>query len=270
MKKVLTAITIMALLLGACGHQQNPYDQAIKQGQKAIQSEQYTTAQSYFRQALGTKSDDRKALAYLNQLKNFQKAVDGLKQGDPESAVHAADRVLLEKNGSGTLIRRARTLKDFALAELNPSPSGSGGTVTTGSDSRPASSAAASSADTGSSKPADSTATGSSDETESSSSSPAVDSPATVQSGGGTVKSSDQKQAEAAVVRAAGYSQGQVYVSTRDSGAYYSIELRENHSGDTATDPNTAPSIGFFRYDKSSGEITKLDVISNQYKPLAN
>ncbi|WP_010630788.1 hypothetical protein [Sporolactobacillus vineae] len=269
MKKILTAITIMALLLGACGHQQNPYDQAIKQGQKAVQSEHYTSAQTYFRQALDAKRTDRTALAYLNQLKNFQKAVNSLKKGDPESAINAADRVLLEKNGSGTLIRRARTLKDSALAELSPSQSGSSGTVTAGSDSRPASSAPASSAEASSSEPAVSTAASSSDGTESSPSSVAADAPAPAQSGG-TVKSSAQKQAETAVVEAAGYSRDQVYVSTRDSGVYYSIELRESHSGDSATDPNTAPSIGFFRYYKSSGKITKLDIISNQYKPLAN
>lgn len=264
MRKVLTAVTVLILLLGACSNQQSPYDQAMKQGQKAIQSEQYAAAEAYYRQALKAKSADRNALAYLNQLKNFQTAVDLLKQGNPQSAINAANKVLMEKNGSGTLIRRARTLKDFALAEQSPSQSGTSETVTAGSDSQAASSAGGSSGSTASATSV-STSAGTSESSTSSS-----DVQATVQTSGGAVKTADQKQAEAAVVRAAGYTMSQVYVATRDSGVYYSIELRENHSNNSAADPNTAPSIGFFRYYKSSGKITELDIASNQYKPVPN
>lgn len=270
MKKILAAMTVLILLLGACGNQQNQnYDQAIKQGQKAIQSESYTSAETYFRHALDIKSADRTASAYLNQLRNFQKAVGSLKHGDPEAAIKAADMVLLEKNGSGTLIRRARTLKDFALAEQNPPQPSSAQTVTSGSDSQPTS-GNASSAVSGSSESSASSAAGSTSGGTDSSSSAITASSATVQTSGGTVKLSAQKQAEAAVVKAAGYSMNKVYVDTRDSGAYYSIELRENHSGDSAADPNTAPSIGFYRYYKSTGKITVLDIVSNTYKPVTN
>lgn len=261
MRKILTAVTVLILLLGACSNQQNPYDQAMKQGQKAIESEQYASAASYYRQALKAKGVDQTALAYLNQLKNFQTAVDLLKQGNPQSAMNAANKVLMEKNGSGTLIRRARTLKDFALAEQKPSQSGTSETVPTGSDSQAASSAAGASGSAASS----SASAGISDSSSSSS-----DVQTTVQTSGGAVKTADQKQAEAAVVKAAGYTLSQVYVATRDNGTYYSIELRENHSSNSAADPNTAPSIGFFRYYKSSGKITQLDIVSNQYKPVQN
>jgi hypothetical protein len=268
MKKMLTAVTILVLLLSACGNQQNQsYDQAIKRGQKAIQSENYTSAETYFRQARNAKSADRTASAYLNQLVNFQKAVNSLKQGDPEAAIKAADKVLLEKNGSGTLISRTRTLKDFALAELNPSQSGSAQSVTAGSDSQQASGDASSAVSGSSVSSASTTGVSSSGGTDSNSSTVTASSTA-AQTTGGTVKPSEQKQAEAAVVKAAGYSMNQVYVDTRDSGAYYSIELRENHSGDSAADPNTAPSIGFYRYYKSTGKITVLDIVSNTYKNI--
>ncbi|GAY75489.1 hypothetical protein NBRC111894_1043 [Sporolactobacillus inulinus] len=77
-----------------------------------------------------------------------------------------------------------------------------------------------------------------------------------------------QKEAELAVIQAAGYSANEVYIDTRDDGAYYSMELRENHKNDSAADPDTAPSIGFFRYYKNSGKIMQLDVLSNKYKEV--
>jgi hypothetical protein len=46
------------------------------------------------------------------------------------------------------------------------------------------------------------------------------------------------------------------------------MELRENHKNDSAADPNTAPSAGFFRYYKDSGKITQLDLLSNTYKDV--
>lgn len=87
-------------------------------------------------------------------------------------------------------------------------------------------------------------------------------------SGADSPAADGQRQAEQAVAKAAGYARDKVYADTRDDGAYYSIELRENHSGDSATDPSTAPSIGFFRYYKADGKITKLDVITNKYKQV--
>ncbi|WP_353948828.1 hypothetical protein ABNN70_04185 [Sporolactobacillus sp. Y61] len=81
---------------------------------------------------------------------------------------------------------------------------------------------------------------------------------------------SEKQNALEAVVQAAGYTLDQVYAEVQDDGAFYSIELRENHSDDPAADPSTAPSIGFFRYDKDSGRVTKLDIVSNEYKELTH
>lgn len=259
MKKIIAALVVLVLVLGACGNQSDQaFEKDMKQGRAAIQSENYDAAVKYFNEALSIKKGDRTAEALLAQVSHVRDAASSLKNGNPDAAVKAANAVLLQKGGSGVLIKRARELKAFA--------EGAKQTQTASGQNSAGENSTASSSDTqtGSS----SAVSGASGTSDSSSDSP--NGASSQPSSGVTSEPAAQQQAEAAVAKVAGYTLNQVYVDTTDKGTYYSIELRENHSGDSAADPDTAPSIGFFRYYKDSGRITKLDIISNQYQDVKN
>ncbi|WP_100486674.1 hypothetical protein [Sporolactobacillus pectinivorans] len=270
MKKMIATITVLVLVLTACANQQDQsYGKYMKQGQQAISSENYAAAEKYIDKALSSKKDDQKATVLLSQLSEIKTVTQGLKSGDYETAIKAANAILVKKGGSGVLIMRARELKNFAeTARQKQLTSGSEQSQSSESSSQPAPDSQVSS-NNNSSSPADSSTSSGSDSVASGSNASSGSSSPQA-SGSGTDEPAGQHQAEATVAKAAGYSLSQVYADTTDNGAYYSIELRENHSGDSATDPNTAPSIGFFRYYKNTGRITQLDIISNQYKDVKN
>lgn len=270
MKKIIATMTVLVLVLTACANQQDQsYSKYMKQGQQAISSENYAAAEKYIDKALNSKKEDQKATVLLSQLSEIKTVTQGLKSGDYETAIKAANAILVKEGGSGVLIMRARELKDFAETAQQKQLT-AGQSPSSESSSQPApDSQVSSSNNSSSSSPADSsTSSGSDSAASGSNASSGSSSPQA--SGTSTDESAGQHQAEAAVAKAAGYSLSQVYADTTDNGAYYSIELRENHSGDSATDPNTAPSIGFFRYYKNTGRITQLDIISNQYKDVKN
>ncbi|TGA98705.1 hypothetical protein E4665_07560 [Sporolactobacillus shoreae] len=261
MKKIIAALAVLVLVLGACGNQSDQaFEKDMKQGRAAIQSENYDAAVKYFNEALSIKKGDRTAEALLAQVSHVRDAASSLKNGNPDAAVKAANAVLLQKGGSGVLIKRARELKAFAEGAKQMQTASGQNSASAGENST----ASSSDTQTGSSS-AVSGASGTSD-----SSSDSSNGASSQPSSSGTSEPAAQQQAEAAVAKAAGYTLNQVYVDTTDKGTYYSIELRENHSSDSAADPDTAPSIGFFRYYKDSGRITKLDIISNQYQDVKN
>ncbi|MCQ2009950.1 MAG: hypothetical protein ABF629_01015 [Sporolactobacillus sp.] len=256
MKKTLLVITmIVALVLSGCANQEDQaYDQAMKKGQAALVSKDYDAAAGYFKKALSYKKKDQKATILSAQTNNFLVAKSMMDH--PDQAITSLNAVILQKNGSGALRKDARELRDKVMAAKQQNAEGtssSQASQSSSSTSSESSSTAASSSSTdGSSSSSSSASSGSSSSNTSNSS-------------GETVT---QKQAEAAVIKAAGYTPDEVYVDTTDNGAYYSMELRENHTNDSAADPNTAPSAGFFRYYKSSGKVTQLDLLSNTYKEI--
>jgi hypothetical protein len=221
----------------------------MKKGQDALVSKDYDAAASYFKKALSYKKKDKKATILSAQTTNLLTAKSMMDQ--PDQAVKSLNAVILQKNGSGALRKDARELREQAMAANQKN------TKTTSSSSASTSSsvASSSSAPNASASSDESSAASSSSSTKSS---PSKSSSITV----------TQAQAEAAVIKAAGYTPDEVYIDTIDNGSYYSMELRENHKNDSAADPNTAPSAGFFRYYKETGEITQLDLLSNTYKEV--
>lgn len=244
-KTLLILFTIIALVLSGCADQgEKAYDQAMKKGQDALVSKDYDAAANYFKKALSYKKKDKKATVLSAQTTNLLAAKALTDQ--PEQAVKSLNAVILQKNGSGSLRKDARELREQVMAANQKN------TGATSSSSASASSSEATSSTS-------SVAPTSSDESSSASSTnPAKSSSMTL----------TQEQAEAAVIKAAGYTPDEVYIDTTDNGSYYSMELRENHKNDSAADPDTAPSAGFFRYYKDSGKIMQLDLLSNTYKEI--
>ncbi|MFT8318164.1 MAG: hypothetical protein ABF651_07860 [Sporolactobacillus sp.] len=261
-KLILIILAALAASLGACDNQVgNAYDQAMKQGREAMQLRQYSKAEDYFVQAQKVKKGDRTSAKLLAQLKNLAQGRRALKNNQWTEAELAFNRVIIQKGGSGTLIKQARDLKNKTESARYPSGTvQSAGTDTDGSASTPASTSSSSSVttDKGTTVNADSSANSSAQETSSASSAPSSSSE----------NSTQQQKAETAVAEAAGYAPDKVYFETTDNGSYYAIELRENHSGDSAADPDTAPTIGFFRYYKADGRIAQLDIVTNKYKEI--
>jgi hypothetical protein len=250
-KTLLILFTIIALVLSGCANQEEKaYDQAMKKGQDALVSKDYDAAASYFKKALSYKKKDKKATILAAQTTNLLTAKSMMDQ--PDQAVKSLNAVILQKNGSGTLRKDARELREQVVAvNQKKTEATSSSTASTGSSEAPSSSSS-------------NTSTSSSDESSvASSSSSTKSSPSK-----GSSMAATQAQAEAAVIKAAGYTPDEVYIDTTDDGTYYSMELRENHKNDSAADPNTAPSAGFFRYYKDTGKITQLDLLSNTYKDV--
>ncbi|WP_332238088.1 hypothetical protein [Sporolactobacillus sp. KGMB 08714] len=256
MKKIMTAVILTAMLmLAACGSgADTAYNQAMKEGLNAVTAGNYDHAATAFETALADKKADKQATALLAETQALKSAEASLKKGDLSGAIDSAGRLINRPAVDHAVLTQAQEIRDRALKngqketgstaaiKLQPaaeSVSGSSGTSAGGQ----AGASAAQSADSGGS----SAVSGSSQP-------------------GSSVHTVTQAEAEAAVIKAAGYSPDQVYIDTTNDGAYYSIELRENHQNDSAADPNTAPAIGFFRYYKASGKIAKLDMISNTYK----
>ncbi|MCO7175165.1 hypothetical protein ACFP7A_05665 [Sporolactobacillus kofuensis] len=253
-KTLITLFLVTALILSGCGNQEdNAYDQAMKKGQAALVSKDYERAAKYFKVALSHKKKDKKATVLATQTTDFLIAKSFMNQ--PDQAIKALNAVILQKNGSGALRKAARAMRDKLIAanqkKQTQEPSASTSQVTTSDESSNSSS---------------DSSVGNTDESTSTTSSTSSS-----QTGKSSTSSSaliTQQKAEAAVIKAAGYTPDQVYIDTTDEGAYYSMELRENHTNDSAADPDTAPSAGFFRYYKNSGKITKLDLLSNTYKSV--
>lgn len=262
MKKLITmAVALFLIVLGACGTQQqgDSYERAMRQGMSAVRAEKYEQASSYFKSALKAKANDRKATVLLAQVSGIRNAQAALKNNSPDKAVQAAEAVLLQKNGSGLINKTARHLKEQAEQT-------SGQVLSDRSGSSAAESGAGS--DSGSSSESSTAASvvSSGNGSGGSASHSSIASPASSKATSGRVDSA--QAAIAAVTKAAGYQPNRVYADVTDKGAYYAVELRENHSGDSAADPDTAPSIGFFRYYKQTGRITELNIITNQYKDV--
>ncbi|MCO7127160.1 hypothetical protein NIE88_15425 [Sporolactobacillus shoreicorticis] len=255
MKKILLILAmIVALALSGCANQENQaYDQAMKKGQAALVSKDYDAAASYFKKALSHKKKDKKATTLLTQTNNFLAAKSMMDH--PDQAIKALNPVILQKNGSGVLRKDARELRDKVMAAKKQNAEGTSSNQTSQTSSTTSSESS-------------STAVASSAEDSSSSSSTSAATSGSSSSAGAASDTVTQKQAEAAVIKAAGYTPDEVYVDTTDNGTYYSMELRENHSNDSAADPETAPSAGFFRYYKASGKVAQLDLLSNTYKEI--
>ncbi|GGL48875.1 hypothetical protein [Sporolactobacillus putidus] len=257
MKKIITAVLLMTLLLSACGSQGSAaYNQAMKEGFDAVTAGNYDQAVTAFEKALADKKADRRATALLEETRVLKSAEESLNKGNWNKAIYSADTVINQTNVDQTVLTKAQTIKNEALKEKQ-------GQAAQNRASQPAADGSSGS-DSGSSVQGDGQTAGNSGQPGSSGSSTVSGS----SQSGSTVQQATQKEAEMAVVKAAGYSLDQVYTDTTDNGAYYSIELRENHKNDSAADPNTAPAIGFFRYYKATGKIAQLDLISNQYKDI--
>ncbi|MCL1631423.1 hypothetical protein M3N64_05585 [Sporolactobacillus sp. CPB3-1] len=248
MKKVLFLLfLISALVLTGCANQEDQaYDQAMEKGRAALVSKDYDAAQSYFKKALQYKKKDKKAAILSAQTNHFIAAKSMLDQ--PDQALKALNAVILQKNGSGTLRKDARELREQVMSAKQKNAEGSSSEQTAAGA---ATSSEPSESSNSSSSPSDQPSASSSDSSSENSS-----------------VSVTQEQAEAAVIKAAGHTPDEVYIDTTDNGTYYSMELRERHKNDSAADPDTAPSAGFFRYYKSSGKITQLDLLSNTYKEI--
>ncbi|MFX3617775.1 MAG: hypothetical protein ACE3JK_09615 [Sporolactobacillus sp.] len=260
-KLILIILAALAASLGACDNQiGNAYDQAMKQGREAMQLQQYSKAEDYFVQAQKVKKGDRTSAKLLAQLKNLVQGRRALKNNQWTEAELAFNRVIIQKGGSGTLIKQARDLKNKTESARYPRRTVQNTGTDTGSAPAPASTSSSSSVttDKGTTVNAGSSANSSAQETSSAPSTPSSSSE----------NSTLQQKAETAVAEAAGYAPDKVYYETTDNGSYYAIELRENHSGDSATDPDTAPTIGFFRYYKADGRIAQLDIVTNKYKEI--
>lgn len=253
MKKTLTTLFLVAILIlsGCANQEEKAYDQAMKKGQAALVSKNYDAAAKYFKEALSHKKNDKKATILSAQTYNFN--VARRLMDDPDQAIKALNGVILQKSGSGILRKDARELRDQAMTLKQKKTEGAS-TGTSVSNSEAASSSSSSASSSGSSDGSSAASSSSSQSSSTASSSATV----------------TQQQAEEAVIKAAGYTPDEVYIDTTDDGAYYSMELRENHQNDSAADPDTAPSAGFFRYYKDTGKITQLDLISNTYKEVKN
>ncbi|SFG28004.1 hypothetical protein [Sporolactobacillus nakayamae] len=250
-KTLLILFVIAALVLSGCANQENnAYEQAMKKGQAALVSKDYDAAASYFKKALKYKKKDKKATRLAAQTTNFLVAKSVTDH--PEQAIKALNMVILQKNGSGTLRKDARELREQVITAQQKNAEKTSSNQSSQSSSE---SSSGSSPDTQMSSSDDSSSVSSSS-----------GSSATSSNSSGVAVS--QEKAETAVIKAAGYTPDEVYVDTIDNGTYYSMELRENHTNDSAADPNTAPSAGFFRYYKESGKITQLDLLSNSYKDV--
>ncbi|RYM04642.1 hypothetical protein EWH99_09535 [Sporolactobacillus sp. THM7-7] len=276
MKKLVTAIMLIALILSGCGNRESEYDQAMKQGRDAIASENLDQAADSFHKALKIKKEDEKALELLSHTQAVQTARRLMDQKAYDEAVKAADVVINQSNVSDKLRENARTIKKEAAAKQKQQASeqtkvpalASEGTSKSGesasSDASDASQTIAESADQSTESDGESSASAEIG----AESTPSQSSGAEDSSSVSVTKNDAQRQAESAVVKAAGLTMQDVYVYTVDNGSYYSIEMRENHKADSAADPNTAPSVGFYRYYKDTGRITKLDIPSNTYKEV--
>lgn len=253
MKKIITTLILgLILTLGACGNQGNTaYNQAMKEGFDAVTTGNYDHAATAFGKALATKKEDRQATALLAHTRILKSAQESLDQGNYDKAIHSADLLINQSAAQSAVLTKAQAIKNAALqaeqgqAAASQVSTGDSGSGSSSSDTQSGGQAAGNSVQ--------SSANGS----VSGSSQP---------SGSSMAQQVTRAEAEAAVAKAAGYSPDQVYTDTTDQAAYYSIELRENHHNDSVADPNTAPVIGFFRYYKDSGRITKLDMVSNTYK----
>ncbi|MFT8707776.1 MAG: hypothetical protein ABF820_00025 [Sporolactobacillus sp.] len=260
-KFILLLLVALVPLLGACNnHLGNTYDQVMKEGRQEIHDGNFAQAADYFKQALILKKGDATARALYTQANALAKGKHELKEHQFMAAIQDLNRVITQRGGSGMLIKEARTVKNRAEKMLYQPQTGSAVTssqAVTGSSSQPAASGASATSGesaSASSAASASTVTVSGDSGQSGSSS--------------TPAASAQQKAELAVAAVAGYSPDKLFFLTTDNGAYYSIELRENHNGNSAADPDTAPSLGFFRYYKSSGKIMQLDIVSNKYQEV--
>ncbi|QAA23825.1 hypothetical protein [Sporolactobacillus terrae] len=257
MKKTLLALfIIVVLVLGGCANQEDKaYDQEMEKGQAALVSKDYDAAASAFKKALTHKEKDHQATLLLAQTNNFIHAKRSINQ--PAQTKKLLNLVINQEKGSAVLKKDAIALKKQVVTMRE-------GSVTTAS----AASSSMSSSEAFSEE-SSSSAVNYSDETAPPSAAPSSSgSKASRSSSSTTEVQAQQKEAELAVIQAAGYSPNKVYIDTRDDGAYYSMELRENHKNDSAADSDTAPSIGFFRYYKNSGKVMQLDVLSNKYKEV--
>lgn len=258
-KLVLIILVALAASLGACdNHIGNAYDQAMKQGREAMQLRQYSKAEDYFEQAQKIKKGDQTSKKLLVQLTNLVKGRHALKNNQLTEAELAFNRVITQKGGSGALIKQARGLKNKTEVGLYPNTETQADGSDTGTNSASQGSASVSSS-------------ASSVTTDKGTVHAAVADDSSAQATSSSASSSTealQQKAETAVAEAAGYTLDKVYFETTDNGTYYAIELRENHSSDSAADPDTAPTIGFYRYYKSSGRIAQLDIVTNKYQEI--
>lgn len=263
MKKLLILLlAALVLALAACDNDiSNTYDQVMKEGRTAIHQGNYAKAAVFFEQAQKIKKGDSTAHALYIQTRYLVLGKKEMKRDRFANAIRDLNHVLMQKGGSGMLIKEARKIKQQAEAEQTGQAAGfseEGSQQSVASSSGTAASSAVSQTTSVTTIQAGAS-------TQSGSSERASDS--STQTASSQV-SSIQEKAEIAVAQVAGYTPNKVYFLTKDNGTYYSIELRENNSGNSAADPETAPSIGFFRYYKATGKIMQLDLISNKYQEV--
>lgn len=89
---------IFASIIAGCANK--TYDEAMENGDKSLQDEEYEHAVGYFQEALEAKPKDEEATAHLQQTKNFMKGIEAFHTGNIDDAKEPLEDVLNYKDTS--------------------------------------------------------------------------------------------------------------------------------------------------------------------------
>lgn len=109
---VLIIGVILMCLLGACSHSKNEaYDNAMTQGEKYVKQANMEKAEDSFEMALTTNKNDPRAKAYLNQVKEYNKAQELKKEKQYEKAQKLVKGLPYENEGLNSLEKAVNKLE---------------------------------------------------------------------------------------------------------------------------------------------------------------
>lgn len=98
------------MLVGCSNKSDEAYNNAIQKGVDVLVSEDYDKAQNYFKLALEEKPEDKKAKAYLDQIKFFAESKNLFNSEDYETAKEKAKNVTKITDGSESLVAKAKEM----------------------------------------------------------------------------------------------------------------------------------------------------------------
>ena len=109
---VLIIGVILMCLLGACSHSKNEaYDNAMTQGEKYVKQANMEKAEASFEMALTTNKNDPRAKAYLNQVKEYNKAQELKKEKQYEKAQKLVKGLPYKNEGLNNLEKAVNKLE---------------------------------------------------------------------------------------------------------------------------------------------------------------
>lgn len=109
---VLIIGVILMCLLGACYHSKNEaYDNAMTQGEKYVKQANTEKAEASFEMALTTNKNDPRAKAYLNQVKEYNKAQELKKEKQYEKAQELVKGLPYKNEGLNNLEKAVNKLE---------------------------------------------------------------------------------------------------------------------------------------------------------------